>query len=372
MKPASLLVSLALCAPALWASAAADFPALERPAVQVRAPQRAVLQAAALAGPRIVAVGERGIVLLSDDGGAQWRQSKTVPVSVTLTAVHFVDARQGWAVGHAGVVLHSTDGGETWARQADGRALARLALDAARQHAAARPEDAAAVRELKAAQLLVDDGPDKPLLDVQFSSATHGFVVGAYNLFFETRDGGATWVSAMGRLDNPKGLHLYALRVQSEAVYVVGEQGLMLRSDDAGHTFASLVSPYSGSWFSLVALDDGSLLAAGLRGNAFFSADRGQSWSRVAGAPPASFVSAVALTDGTVLLANQAGQLSTTRGGAPLVQLAAPPLPPLASVLPLPGGGFLALGMAGAIRLPAPPPTSLPTSGKAAASGASR
>ncbi|WP_310462624.1 YCF48-related protein [Sphaerotilus sp.] len=335
--------------------AAVVFPALERSAVQVRTPERSVLQAATMAGARIVAVGERGIVLLSDDLGAHWRQAKGVPVSVTLTAVRFVDANMGWAVGHAGVVLHSVDGGETWVRQTDGLALAKLAVQEAQERARLAPNDPKVARDLKAAQLLVSDGPDKPLLDLHFSDAKHGFVVGAYNLFFETSDGGATWTSAMGRLDNPKGLHLYAIRAQRGAVYIVGEQGLMLRSEDGGKRFEPLVSPYVGSWFTLLTMPDGALLAAGLRGNAYYSRDQGQTWSRIQGAAPVSFICAVALPDGAALLVNQAGQLLTSRTGEPMVDLGAPSLPPLADVLPLPGGaGLLAMGMGGVIRLPAP------------------
>lgn len=322
--------------------------------MQVRAPERTVLQAAIMAGKRIVAVGERGMVLLSDDGGLHWRQAGGVPVGVTLTAVRFINAKQGWAVGHGGVILHSRDGGETWSRQADGNKLAKIALDAAQQLANAVPGDANAARQLKAAQQLVGDGPDKPLLDLYFSDASHGFVVGAYNLFFETADGGATWTSVMNRLDNPKSLHLYAIRAEGTSLYLAGEQGLMLRSQDSGRSFQRLASPYEGSWFSLVTMPDGALFAAGLRGNAFYSPDRGQSWKRIEGAAPSSFIAAVSLGDGTALLTNQAGQLLTSRAGAPMTALAMPMLPPLCDVLPLPDGGLLAVGMAGAIRLPAP------------------
>lgn len=332
--------------------AAATFPALERPAVQVRAPERSVLQAAVMAGTRVVAVGERGIVLLSDDGGLHWRQARVVPVSTTLTAVRFVDAKLGWAVGHGGVILHSNDGGETWARQADGRMLSKIALDAAQQRADAAPGDAAAAHQFKSAQLLVGDGPDKPLLDLHFFDARRGFVVGAYNLFFETTDGGATWTSAMDRLENPKSLHLYAIRAQGASVYVVGEQGLMQRSQDGGRSFQPLASPYNGSWFSFVAMRNGALVAAGLRGNAYYSPDQGKTWSRIEGAAPVSFVSAVELASNTVLLTNQAGQLLTSGAGEPFSNLGMPSLPPLSDVLPLPGGGLLAVGMAGAIRLP--------------------
>jgi photosystem II stability/assembly factor-like uncharacterized protein len=64
----------------------------------------AYLTGIARAGKRLVAVGERGIVVLSDDDGATWRQA-SVPVSVTLAAVQFPTPTQGWVVGHYGVVL---------------------------------------------------------------------------------------------------------------------------------------------------------------------------------------------------------------------------------------------------------------------------
>ena len=144
------------------------FPSLERPALQVRAPQRQVLQTAARAGTRIVAIGERGLVVLSDDEGKSWRQARQVPVSVSLTAVSFVDALLGWAVGHGGVILHTTDGGETWIRQAEGVTLAKAVLAEAEQVVAQHPGDAAAERALPDARRLVNDGPDKPLLDVRF------------------------------------------------------------------------------------------------------------------------------------------------------------------------------------------------------------
>ena len=70
----------------------------------------------AVAGNRLVAVGERGHVLLSDDQGATWRQAKSVPTRVMLTAVFFVDAQYGWAVGHDETILNTADGGENWTR----------------------------------------------------------------------------------------------------------------------------------------------------------------------------------------------------------------------------------------------------------------
>lgn len=346
MRPRTVLLAAAalLAQPALPATIVA--PAIERAAIAVRSPGRAVLLAADKAGPRLVAVGEHGVVALSDDQGATWRQARAVPTSVSLAAVRFADERNGWAVGHAGVILRTTDGGETWSRQADGRSLAQAALAAS-----ARSTDD---RRIKAAQRLVDDGPDKPLLDILAFDAQQVLVVGAYGLAFETTDGGKTWTSVMGRLDNPKGLHLNAVRGDGDAIYIAGEQGLLLRSDDRGRSFRSLQSPYAGSWFALAVARSGSVIAAGLRGNAFVSSDKGATWSRLEGGAPASYVGATIVGSGNVVLANQAGQLVGVGPGGRLQALQAPPLPPTSALLALPTGDLLAVGMTGAMRLSAP------------------
>jgi photosystem II stability/assembly factor-like uncharacterized protein len=103
---------------------AAPAPAvLSRPALMSPKALGAAMLAVTRAGARLVAVGERGTVLLSDDHGQQWRQA-AVPVQVTLTCVAFADERHGWAAGHLGTILHSDDGGQTWRKQLDGIAAA--------------------------------------------------------------------------------------------------------------------------------------------------------------------------------------------------------------------------------------------------------
>ena len=347
---AAAYVGIALAAAQV--SAATAFPALERSALQVRSPERTALLSAAHAGGRLVAVGERGVIALSDDGGATWRQAKSVPVAVTLTAVQFIDAYRGWAVGHGGAVLASDDGGETWRKLADGRNLAAVAMQDARERAQSTPADAGAKTVLSAAEALVADGPDKPLFDVHFVDARHGWVIGAYNLFFETTDGGATWRSLMGRLDNRGAKHLYSMAVQGDAFLIAGEQGTLFRSDDAGASFKRSATGYNGSWFKLVLLKDQRIIVAGLRGNAMFSVDRGNTWSRIEGAPPVTFVGGMALPDGSALLCNQAGQLLQSRDGARLVPFSAPALTLPVDVIATSPQSLLVIGMTGATRIP--------------------
>ncbi|MBI5441598.1 MAG: hypothetical protein HY900_10365 [Deltaproteobacteria bacterium] len=341
-----LLAGLAL-GPA-WASGVTD--ALDRPAVRTRAAAHSVLLAVTSAGKRLVAVGERGIVILSDDAGKTWRQAK-VPTSVSLTAVEFPSARKGWAVGHAGVVLHTEDGGETWSRQLDGAAAAKLALDTAEAKQADRRTGAAAPKLLAEAQRLVADGPDKPFLALHFESETTGFVVGAYNLIFRTEDGGKSWKSWLDRVDNPKGLHLYAIGAVGKALYLAGEQGLLLRSSDGGNSFQRLATPYGGTYFNLAATRSGDLVLAGLRGNAYRTTDQGKTFTRIDAPVPISFSATATLPDGTLLLANQAGMLFESRDGGRSLRSLPSRLPPVAGLAPLEDGSVVAVGHAGAVKI---------------------
>ena len=151
---ALLLGSLASSAAMAATTAPAVPDALTQPSIIAAKSGTAAMLAVTRAGKRLVAVGERGIVLLSDDQGGTWRQVRT-PVQVSLTAVQFANERSGWAVGHLGVVLHTVDGGLSWQKQLDGIQAAELAL-----RAATTPQEKTAAEHLRA------DGPDKPFLDL--------------------------------------------------------------------------------------------------------------------------------------------------------------------------------------------------------------
>ena len=86
--------------------------------IMPRAAQSLLLDIAQ-AGPRLVAVGERGHILYSDDDGQSWRQAR-VPTTQMLTSVCFINPGHGWAAGHDGIILVTDDGGETWRVQRNG------------------------------------------------------------------------------------------------------------------------------------------------------------------------------------------------------------------------------------------------------------
>jgi photosystem II stability/assembly factor-like uncharacterized protein len=108
-------------------------------------------------GNRIVAVGDRGYVLFTEDRRRHLgSRAKTRPRR-SSPAVHFIDAKNGWAVGPRAVIIATTDGGSTWTQQFNAAA------------------------------------DQRPLLDVLFLDAKNGMAIGAYGAFYETADGAKSW-----------------------------------------------------------------------------------------------------------------------------------------------------------------------------------
>lgn len=303
-KSVRLALSATLIGLGVGGVRAADINLLEQPSSLSHKAAGLVQLSVARAGNRLVSVGERGVVLVSDDNGKSWLQ-RQVPVSVSLTRVTFVDAKAGWAVGHGGVILATRDAGDSWVKQLDGVAAAKLELAQAQSQGV----NASVPRRLADAQRLVEEGADKPFLDIHFFDTQRGLVVGAYGLAFGTTDGGQTWKSVMGSLGVANGRHLYGILAVQDSLYLVGEQGLVLVSRDGGANFSKVEFPGKGTLFGVLSTSSGNvLLAHGLKGNAYRSTDAGKSWDKV-NMPPVSLVAGLRLANGHWVLADESGQL---------------------------------------------------------------
>ena len=289
-------------------------------------------------GERLVAVGERGHILVSDDPDSGWQQAQ-VPTRQMLTAVHFADARRGWAVGHDGLVLVTSNGGMDWSRQYDGLALQssynrsklkslndrRNVLEqslAAAENPDERSELLSALEEL---ELDIEDAEyaleaplqTPPLLDIWFRDALHGYAVGAFGTLLVTDDGGVNWARAGDRLDNPQKMHLNGVVGDDRGgVWIAAETGLLFRSRDGGASWTALDSPYQGTFFGIArAPASGRLIAYGLRGNAFYSDDGGDSWQRSSTGTDRSIAGGRWLNDRFVVLVGNVGSLMVSRDG---------------------------------------------------------
>lgn len=239
-------------------------------------PGRAPIMSATMAGNRIVAVGDYGAVISSDDGRA-FRQSQT-PTRAPLTSVYFLDANQGWAAGHDGTIIATRDGGQTW----------RL--------------------------LRAEPGKERVLLSIWFENARHGLAVGQFGLALETLDGGETWRERR-LLEGESGeMHLQQIVDGGNGLLLIAaEGGNILRSEDAGATWKAVQTNNKGSFWTGMRLADGGILMAGMRGHVFRSEDRGLTWGEVPGRTQQSLTTGWAGPDGHVRLLGLSGVMLTSR-----------------------------------------------------------
>lgn len=251
---------------------------------------------AALAAPLAPPAGSPGSASVT-------AESKVPPPWVddaTLTDVHFVDARRGWAVGDRGAIWHTTDGGANWWWQ--------------------------------------PSGVDVPLTDVHFADAHTGWVVGGQSLALSptssavlllTRDGGRTWQSqrnltlpALSRVGFDANRQNWALGEAS----ALHPSGLFIATA-RGRGWSTLPGPYREGWLDglLTSPTDGVLVD-----------ERGQLWQlrglelrAAAGAPRQGRAAALAATDfGLVWAAGQRGLVVLSRDGGRTWQPPFGPLPP--------------------------------------------
>lgn len=346
------IMTLGFCLACLSPLAQAAFAdPLDTAALPSALAQQGLFNGLAQAGQRLVAVGQRGHILYSDDQGEHWQQA-AVPVSSDLTAVCFPTAMDGWAVGHDGVILVSHDGGKNWTRQLDGHAIGALLQRWYQDHAPAGLSADVLTKLRSDADRFASEGPDKPFLDVWFSDARHGFVVGAFNLILHTDDGGATWVPWLDRSANPQQFHLYAIRPVGADLYVVGEQGLVMKLAAAAERFEALTLPYKGTLFGVTG-EQGAVIVYGLRGHAFRSVDAGAHWSPVDTGVQVSLTSAV-VANHLLLISSQAGQLlSSTDGGVSFQTLTLDQRFPASALLRLSDNSILFAGPRGLHRVKA-------------------
>lgn len=242
----------------------------QTPAVKLAnaAPDGLIL-GAARAGKRMLTVGDRGVILLSDDQGKTWRQAQEVPTRATLTAVFAVDEKNLWAVGHWGVILKSVDGGEHWSLN----------------HS--------------------DLERDQPIFTVWFADAQHGVAAGLFSLLMVTDDAGQTWTNVKLPVANDKvksDLNLFQLfSAKNGDVWLAAEQGMVYHSADQGHNWDVVATGNIGTFWSGVVLADGSLLVGGLEGKMFKSTDHGKTWKQLANELKSSVTSLLQLPNGEVL-----------------------------------------------------------------------
>ncbi|MBL4761229.1 MAG: hypothetical protein JKY93_00850 [Gammaproteobacteria bacterium] len=311
---------------------------LDAPSVKMPKASKSLLLDIARAGDRLIAVGQYGHIVYSDDDGKSWTQAD-VPVQTQLNAVYFVNTTHGWVVGQDAIVLGTTDSGETWTKLHDGymsnSPIHAVIKDAEEKRVAAEytidnpntddPDELADIEdafyEADDLAAVVKKHQTSPLLDVWFKNEKEGFTVGAYAQFYYTKNGGKTWTSWRDRLDNFEdhnnailGLKDGSLFVASEKSNYDGAKVKVYRSTDFGETWENVATDFDRSLYGLFHNPKSDhVYAMGMSGLVVRSADRGVSWTRQPLNLDTEFLSfsGVATKRGSIKIVGNNGQFTT-------------------------------------------------------------
>ncbi|HYF01364.1 MAG TPA: YCF48-related protein [Planctomycetota bacterium] len=191
------------------------------------------------------AVGDHGVILRTDDGGATWANLSDFTVSdEELYAASFVDADTGWVVGANGTILFTDDGGATWTLQAAPTMptipvnhLRGVAAISATQAVAVglggiiwRTVDGATWTEVNTAAAPITSAD---LFGISFLGGTDDGTLVGNDFVADTTNGGATWIEDVF---SPAVVFSAVQVMSSTAVYAVGNDNQFHRRDVAAWT----------------------------------------------------------------------------------------------------------------------------------------
>jgi photosystem II stability/assembly factor-like uncharacterized protein len=272
-----VVLTLALALPGSLAAAAAD-PGLE--VVRQGSAHRALFGVDfSEDGGQGLAVGDRGTLLQTDDGGVTWRE-QSVPTELALLDVAIT--RDGAvAVGQMGLVL---------ARDADGDWTQR------------------------------DVEAEERFLAVDLNGEGLAVAVGGFGQLRLSEDGGNSWrrpdVAFSSFVEEGYDPHLYAVDVlPTGRIVVAGEFGLVVVSDDHGENWRAVRSG-DESISALQFREDGVGYAAGQNGLILRSPDAGDTWRRVDPGLGGNLLGIASTSDGTVIVPGMRNMLLSTDDGA--------------------------------------------------------
>ncbi|MCX7095224.1 MAG: YCF48-related protein [Methylobacter sp.] len=181
------------------------------------------------------AVGWDGVILVTDDGGQNWRQQQS-RVNAVLEAVRFTDPQHGWALGE-GVILATDNGGQSWRQQQSG---VKAGLNAVQftdpQHGWALSEYGIILATDNGGQSWrqQQSGVKTGLRAVQFTDPQHGWAVGWGGIILATDNGGQSWRQQQsGVITALDAVHFTDLQHGR----AVGQDGVILATDNGGKSW---------------------------------------------------------------------------------------------------------------------------------------
>lgn len=231
-----------------------------------------------------------GVVLLTRDGGQRWIRDRGLTLPL-LRQVRFFDEKRGWAIGCPSAMYSSglfvtEDGGRAWAPIPGERTAGWLTADflGAYQGAlAGRRGSTAIVRSGSIEPARILPFGLRSLTRMKLVPPSYGWLVGQGGLVMLTGDLGASWQTPQA--DLPEGFasqfDFAALEVRGPKAWIAGTPGTrILHSPDAGHSWAVFSTGQPLPIRALAFADDEHGWAVGDLGMILMTGDGGKTWIR--------------------------------------------------------------------------------------------
>jgi photosystem II stability/assembly factor-like uncharacterized protein len=268
-------------------------------------------------GPgEVLAAGESPGLFGSTDGGASWTPIDN-PSTGTLYCVEETGPGTLSAVGDDGEVIRSTDGGTTWtALTSTGafRLLEQYWLDADRGYVVGEYQGRRTTNGGQTWELIPGFGEWEPFTNVVFRDDLTGYLFGDFSTW-KTTDGGATWTERFHLPDAPIYQRQVLFHDANHRVVTTGLEGAQIwETTDDGTTWTMLHERVSGIGFhDVVVLPGGCMLLVSTDGDLSRSDDTGQSWTNATfsfgGSERVSMDALVALPGGVFLAGGNPGSM---------------------------------------------------------------
>ncbi|MCM3900214.1 MAG: YCF48-related protein [Pyrinomonadaceae bacterium] len=241
------------------------------------------------------AVGSKGALLATEDGGRIWKANPR-PSEDIIRDIYFSDELNGWVVCERNVyelktkedprtyLMNTTDGGEHWNRvdingaDVDGR-LVRAVFSPSGRGWAFGERGAIFTSHDSGANWTKLQAPTRHLLlGGTFIDDYRGWLVGAGATILQTSDGGETW--HLSQLPAAKGVRFTATSfVNNRLGWAVGSGGNVYRTINGGRTWQAQTSTVSADLLDVKFLDAVEGWAVGAEGTLIYTEDGGLHWT---------------------------------------------------------------------------------------------
>lgn len=231
---------------------------------------------------RSIAVGDAGVVLESDDGGASWQRMESFTQSALLGVS--CDAGSQFIVGQEGIIFrrdndqfHQLDSGSDQRLLAIASDSEGLVFAVGGFGAVLRSADNGDTWEPLSFdwETILDDFVEPHIYEVDIAEDGTIVLTGEFSLILRSTDRGDTW-EVVNRGDES----LFGMHLDDQQGFAVGQNGLVLATSNGGATWSKIEVPSGANLLDVRSFGDGNVLITGIR-EMLSSNDYGKSWRRL-------------------------------------------------------------------------------------------